>query len=189
MSISSSEAEESLAAIQKMTQRTRQSIARNGTHIFLIVTGIVWLVGYVATQFLAGEIIVYVWIGISLISVGLSILLSRRMGPGVHSPSTAVYIKRAGFFWLCLIFFCIATSAVARPTDGKQASMFIILFIMIGQLSMGLFLSFDSSWWALAITALALVGYFLLPDYFYLWMGILVGGGMIILGLYIHRRL
>ena len=66
--------------------------------------------------------------------------------------------------------------------------MFIILFIMIGQLSMGLLLSFSSTWWALPITALALVGYFLLPNFFYLWMGILVGGGMILLGLYIRMR-
>jgi hypothetical protein len=57
---------------------------------------------------------------------------------------------------------------------------------MIGQLSMGLLFSFSSTWWAVPITALALAGYFLFPGIFYLWMGILVGGGMILLGLYIH---
>ena len=35
---------------------------------------------------------------------------------------------------------------------------------------MGLLLSFSSVWWALPITALALIGYFLLPGIFYLWM-------------------
>jgi hypothetical protein len=38
------------------------------------------------------------------------------------------------------------------------------------------------------ITALALVGYFLLPGIFNLWMAILGGGGMIVLGLYIRSR-
>lgn len=66
--------------------------------------------------------------------------------------------------------------------------MFIILFIMVGQLAMGQLLSFTSTWWALPITALALAGYFLLPDIFYLWMAILVGGGMIALGLYFPLR-
>ena len=66
--------------------------------------------------------------------------------------------------------------------------MIIILFIMIGQMAMGLMLSFSATWWALPITALALAGYLLLPDFFYLWMAILVGGGMIALGLYIHSR-
>jgi hypothetical protein len=188
MNISSNEAEESLAAIQDMTQKTRHSLASSGAHIALIVTGIIWLVGYVATQFLSGDIVAYIWIGITLIGAGLSILMSRRMGPSVRSPSTAIYTKRAGFFWLCLVFYCIAVIAVARPTDGKQVSMFVILFIMIGELSMGLLLSFAYSWWALPITALSLAGYFLLPDYFYLWMGVLVGGSMILLGLYIRRK-
>jgi hypothetical protein len=66
--------------------------------------------------------------------------------------------------------------------------MFIILFIMLGQLAMGLLLSFSAVWWALPITALALIGYFLLPGIFYLWMGVLGGGGMIVLALYIRAR-
>jgi len=59
---------------------------------------------------------------------------------------------------------------------------------MIGQLAMDLLLSFSSTWWALPITALALVGYFFFPAIFYVWMAILVGGGMILYGLYIHSR-
>ncbi len=188
MNISFNEAEESLEAIEHMTRKTRHSLASGGAHIALIVTGIIWLVGYAATQFLPGEIVPYIWIGITLIGAGLSILLSRRMGPSVRSPSAVVYAKRAGFFWLCLVFYCIAAIAIAQPLEGKQVSMFIILFIMIGQLSMGLLLSFAYSWWALPITALALAGYYLIPDYFYLWMGVLVGGSMILLGLYIRRK-
>ena len=78
--------------------------------------------------------------------------------------------------------------AIARPTDGKQVTLFIVLFTMIGQSAMGLLLSFASVWWALPIAALALAGYFLLPAYFYLWMGVLVGGGMIALAVYIRLR-
>ena len=44
----------------------------------------------------------------------------------------------------------------------------------------------------LAGTAIAacsgLVGYFLVPAWFYLWMALLGGGVMIVLGLYIRRR-
>jgi len=58
----------------------------------------------------------------------------------------------------------------------------------VGWVAMGLLLSFVSVWWGLALTVLALIGYFLLPDIFYLWMAILGGGGMIALGLYIRLR-
>ena len=188
MKVSTTEAEEALAAIQKMTQKTRHSIASSGAYIFLIATGIIWLVGFLSTQFLAGAIVAYIWTGMSLLGSAAAILLGSRMGRRVRSPAFDVSAKRAVIFWILLVFYGIATIAIARPTDGKQITMFIILFIMIGQLSMGLLLSFASVWWALPITALALAGYFLLPHIFYLWMAILGGGGMIVLGLYIRSR-
>lgn len=188
MNISPNEAEEALAAIQSVTQKTRRSIANSGAYIFLILTGIVWLVGFLATQFLSGEIIPTIWIGVSILASILSIPLGTRLGKRVRGPSTAAYAKRIGTFWLLLVLYGAATIAVAQPTDGKQVAMFVILFIMLGQLAMGLLLSFSSVWWALPITVLALAGYFLLPGIFYLWMAVLVGGGMIVLGLYIRLR-
>jgi hypothetical protein len=188
MNISPSEAEEALAAIQRITQKTRHSIASSGIYITLIVTGIVWLVGYVCTQFLPGKVVIYIWIGLSILGSLLGTILGARMSKRVRTPSAGAMARRAGLFWLLLVFYGIAAVAIARPTDGKQVTMFVILFIMVGQLAMGLLLSFSSVWWALPITALALVGYFLLPGIFYAWMGILGGGGMIALGLYIRSR-
>jgi hypothetical protein len=188
MNISPNEAEEALAAIQRIAQKTRQSVASSGAYIFLIITGAIWLVGFLSNQFLSGAVVVTIWVGMSLLGSALSVLFGARMGRRVRSTSTAAYAKRIGLFWLLLVFYCIAVIAIARPADGKQLTMFIILFIMIGQLAMGLLFSFSSTWWALPITALALAGYFLLPGIFYLWMAILVGGGMIALGLYIRLR-
>jgi hypothetical protein len=187
MNISPSEAEEALAAIQRMEQKTRHAIASSGTYVTMIVTGIVWLIGFVCTQFLP-EISAYVWTGMSILGSILGTLWGFRMGQRVRSPAFSATAKRAITFWLLLIGYCIAAIAIAKPTDGKQVTAFIILFIMIGQLSMGLLISFSVVWWALPITVLALVGYFFLPDIFYLWMGILGGGGMIALGLYIRFR-
>ncbi len=188
MNISPDEAEEALADIERMTQRARRAFASSGAYIFLIITGIVWLAGFLATQFLSGPVVPAIWIGVSVLGSALSILLGRRVGPRVRGPSASASAKRAGIFWLFLAFYAIAAIAIARPTDGKQVTLFIILFIMLGQTAMGLLLSFSAVWWALPIAALALVGYFLLPGYFYLWMGLLGGGGMIALALYIRSR-
>ena len=188
MNISPDEAQEALTAIQDMTHKTRRSIASGGTSLTLIVTGIVWLVGFACTQFLSGAVVAYIWIGLSLLGSAVAIVLGRRMGERVHSPLTAAYAKRIGVFWLLLVCYGIATIAVAQPLDGKQVTTLVILFIMLGQLSMGMLTSFSSVWWALPISALALAGYYLMPDYFYLLMAILGGGGMIALGLYIRSR-
>jgi hypothetical protein len=77
---------------------------------------------------------------------------------------------------------------VSQPIDGKRLAMYIILFVVVGWLAMGLLLSAYAIWPGLVITALALVAYFLLPGIFYLIMAILGGGGMIALGLYIRSR-
>jgi hypothetical protein len=188
MDISPDEAKESLDEVQNMMYKTRRSIAGSGAYIFLIITGIIWMVGFLATQFFSPEIATYIWIGASLLGTAIAILLGSRLGGRVRGASTDAMTKRAALFWLLLVFYGIAVIAVTRPADSKQITMIVILFIMIGQLSMGMLLSFSSFWWALPITALALIGFFLFLDIFYLWMALLVGGGMILLGLYIRLR-
>jgi hypothetical protein len=188
MNISPSEAEEALAAIQMMAKKTRQSIASGGTYVTLIVTGIVWLVGFTCTQFLPGDIVGYIWTGLAIFGGILGTVWGFRLGKRFRSPLMAATAKRVGLFWLFLIFYAIAMIAIAWPLDGKQLTVLIVLFALIGHLSMGLLLSFAAVWWPLPISALAVAGYFLLPDMFYLWMAILGGGGMIALGLYIRYR-
>ena len=184
MDISSPEAEQALAAIEVMATKTRQSIANSGTYATLIATGIVWLIGFTCQQFLPEDVAGTIWIVLSV----LGTVLGFRLGGRIRSPATAPTAKRIGIFWLLLILYGVAAIIIAGPTDGKKVTVLIVLFIMIGQLAMGLLFSFSSVWWALPITALALVGYFWLPGVFYLWMAILGGGGMIVLGLYIRAR-
>jgi hypothetical protein len=188
MNVSPHEAEEALAAIQQVTQKTRHSIASSGAYLFLIITGAIWLVGFLSNQFLPGEAAAIIWVGMSVAGSALAILLGTRLGKRVHSPSTAIYTRRAVIFWGFLVFAAIAAILVAHPADGKQVTMLIVFFLMIGQQAMDLLFAYSSTLWALPIAALALAGYFLLPAFFYLWMGILVGGGMIALGLYIRSR-
>jgi hypothetical protein len=188
MNISSSEAEEALAAIRAIMQKTRRAISASGAYIFLIVWGIIWLLGFLNSQFLPNQIAWYIWMGLSILGGILSAIIGIRMNQGVRSSAPTSSGKRIAIFWLLLFFHCIAAIAVAWPTDGKQLAMFIILFVMVGWIAMGLLLSFISAWWGLALTVLALIGYFLLPDFFYLCMAILGGGGMIALGIYIRSR-
>jgi len=188
MDISQTEAEEALDAIQSMAEKTRRSIAEGGTYITLILTGVIWLLGFMATQFLSTNIIGYIWGGLSILGTILGFVMGFRRSKQIRSPLTIQMVRRVGIFWLILVLFCLAVIFVAQPADGKRAVLLIILFIMLGQMAMGLLLSFSTVWWTLLIAGLALVGYFLFPDIFYLWMSILGGGGMIVFGLYIRSR-
>ena len=188
MNISHDEAEESLKAVQTMMQKTRRSISSSGAYLFLVFTGLIWLIGFTATQFLSPEITRNIWVISSIAGSAAAFFVGSRNDKRVRSASTSMYAKRIILFWLFLAMMCVACIVIAQPGDPKQVIMLITLFIMIGQLGMGLLFSFSTVWWVLPITVLSLIGYFLLPQFFYLWMGVLVGGGMTILGLYIRFR-
>lgn len=188
MNISPTEAEEALAAIQVVVQKTRRLISSSGAYRFLIVWGVVWLLGFLNSQFLPNLTAGYVWMGLDILGGILSAIIGIRMNRGVRNTASIASGKRIAFFWLLLFFYCVAAVAVAWPADSKQFAMFIILFVGVGWMAMGLLLSFASILWGLVLTSLALIGYFLLPGTFYLWMGILGGGGMIALALYIRSR-
>lgn len=189
MNITPTEAEEALDAIQSTMNKTRRAISSSGSHAFLILWGFIWLSGFMSSHFLPGETAGHVWMWLDILGGVLSVVVGARMNRSVRSPALTATGKRIGWFWLLLFFYCAAAIGVAWPLDYMKIAMLITIFAMIGWMAMGLLLSFPSMIkWGLAITALALIGYFLLPDYFYLWMAILGGGGMIALGLAIRYR-
>jgi hypothetical protein len=188
MNITPTEAEEALTAIQTMMQKTRRAISSSGAYKFLILWGVIWMIGFLGSQFLPKEIANYVWIGLDILGGILSAVIGVRMNRGVRSSTASTSGKRIGFFWLLLFFYCAAAIGIAWPVDGKQFAMFIILFVTVGWIAMGLLLSFASVWWGLALVGLSLCSYYLLNDYFYFIMAFVGGGGMIVLGIYVRNR-
>lgn len=188
MSISPTEAEEALEAIQIMVKKTRRAISNSGAYAFLIIWGVVWLIGFLGSQFLPADIGGYFWIVMDVLGGVVSAIIGMRLGKNIRSSKTTISGKQIGIFWLLVFLYCGAALWVSGITEGKQLAMLIILFVMLGWMAMGLLLSFYSVWTGLALTGLALIGYFFLPNFFYLWMAILGGGGMIFMGLYIRYR-
>jgi hypothetical protein len=188
MNITPDEAQDALTAIQKVTEKARRSLSSSGGYAFFIIWGAVWLIGFLGNQFLPNALAGYIWLAIDILGGLASWIVGMRMNRKVRSAKSTVTGKRLAWFWILLILYLTAIISVAWPVNVKQIAMFIILIVMIGWLAMGLLLSFTSVRLALAVTSLALVGYFLLPDTFYLWMAILGGGGLITLGIYIRLR-
>ena len=188
MNISPNEAEEALDAIREVMRKTRRVISSSGAYKFLILWGIIWMIGFLNSQFLPENTASYVWMGLDILGGILSAVIGLSLNRGVRTNLPSTSGKRIALFWLLMFLYCVAAISVAWPVDGKQLAMFIIFFVTIGWIAMGLLLSFASAWWGLGLVALSLIGYFLLPAFFYLWMAILGGGGMIGLGVYVRNR-
>ncbi|HCS39409.1 MAG TPA: hypothetical protein DIW44_07490 [Anaerolineaceae bacterium] len=187
MDINPNEAQESLQAIQHIMIKTKRMIASSGAYKFLFLWGVIWLVGFLATQFIQGAAAGYIWLGLDTIGGFSSAFIGIRMGRTVRNESNPSGI-RIGAFWWSLMAICGLTILVVWPIDWKQFSMMIILFVMTGWIATGLLFKAVSVWLGIGIIALAFVGYYLLPNYFFLWMSILGGGGMIAAGFYVRSR-
>lgn len=188
MDLTPLEAQEALDAIQTVAKKTRKVIANSGAYLFLIIWGFVWLIGFTANHFFTGSTTGFIWMALDILGGALSLIAGIRLGRKIRSASGGEAGRRIGFFWLLLFVYCLLLLAVVSPLDMQTGSMVIVIFVMVGWIAMGMLMSAASVWWALVITALALFGYYLLPSYFYLWMAVLGGGGMIALGFYIRSR-
>lgn len=188
MNITPSEAEETLASIQKIMKKTRHSISSSGAYKFLILWGVIWVIGFLNSQFIHDDMAGNIWIGLDILGGILSAFIGMRLNRGIRSSSPSTTGKRIGLFWLILFLYCFLFILIASPIDSKQLAMFIILVVTLGWIAMGLLLSFVPVWWGLGIVAVACLGYFFLPGIFFLLMAILGGGGMIVLGFTIRDR-
>jgi len=188
MDISPNEAEEALAAIETMVLKTKKAISSSGAYIFLIIWGLVWLFGFLSSHFFPGDTSNMIWMALDILGGVISVIAGFRLNRNIRSPSASISGQRIGLFWLLLFAYCFAAISVIWPVDGRKIAMIIILFVTVGWIAMGLLLSTASVWWGLALTVLALISYFLLPDIFFLLMALLGGGGMITLGIYIRNR-
>jgi len=188
MDVTRNEAQESLAAIEVMMQKMRRAAASGGTHYFFILWGCVWFFGFLGSHFFPGKTGGYLWLGFDILGCFASWAIGMALRHRVRNAGDNVTGRRIALFWLTLFLYCLLTVWIAGPVDGKKLAMIIVIFAMVGWMAMGFLMSLSIVRLALLITAVTVAGYFLLPDYFYLWMALLGGGTMIGCGLYIRCK-
>jgi hypothetical protein len=195
MDISAKEAQESLAQAGAAGQAARDVAAYSGPDWLFIIWGLVWLLGYVGTEFL-GRYSGLLWL--LLLSLGgmASGLVYRTKAP-VRWASSG---RNIGWLWLVLwAYVWIWVSLLwpfLRVTGAEQTNAFCKhMGALAGTVPafayvvMGLWLQARLLvWLGLALTAILLVGLFLLQPFFFYWAGIVGGGTLIATGLAVRGR-
>jgi hypothetical protein len=181
MNITKQEAQESLDEIQQIILKTRRAIHYAGTGAILIIWGIIWALGYSAAQFL-NRFCGPIWIGLTILGTVATWIYSSRKWPGERNPNTL----RIGLFWLVLMGYAVIWSWLLQP-GGRQQAAFYATIAMFAYVVGGLWLGRFFVWLGLAVTALTVGGFFLLPAYFCLWMALAGGGALAASGLYILK--
>jgi len=197
MNISPEEAQGALASVQQVQDRTNQTLSRGAG--YEILWGTVWLLGFLVSQLLpssSGSVMGWLWAGLSavggVISLGIGFASIRQTSVGKTSGSwfDSSQARFGLFFWALVIYggvlFTLDFPLLLHVQHfGAQISLWWVVTFMFGYIAMGL-------WFRLpqligvgaAVTAIALLSYYLLPGSFYLVMALFGGGTLIGHGLF-----
>jgi hypothetical protein len=193
------QARESLETIEQITRTTQKSLAAKQGGGILIVWGLILAACYLATEFCIRQDLIStsgIWIlWVSVCGIGsciTGIIMRRQILTGVPTrlPAEKKISQRYFWFWALLFLYIFIWLVIMAPRSGIQSNAFILTAIMFAYVIMGVWSDIKYLLWlGLAVTALTLIGYFLIPHQYYnLWMAPAGGGPLFVVGLYIYLR-
>ena len=192
MNISPKEAQGALASVQQVRDRTNQTLSRGG--IYEILWGTVWVIGFLISQFVptsSGSVLSWVWAGLGIVggTISLSIGFSSTRQTSVGRTSGSWFDSpqaRFGLFFWALVIYSGVLFALDFPLLlhaqrlGAQISLWWVVTFMFGFVAVGLWFRLPQLIGVgVTVTAIALLSYYLLPDYYFLLMALFGGGTLI----------
>lgn len=183
MSIERREAAAALDDIEQIVRRVRQSRIYNFASLMLIMWGALVFAGNVAS-FLWPRYSAWIWIAVNATGVAGSFAIAafERARTGTRSFDIRVFAALLLFF----AFGFFSTSVLGHFTP-RQLGTFWPLYFMLVYTVAGLWVGQAFVAIGLGITALTLIGYFLIGDWFEPWMAVVNGGGLMLGGLWMRR--
>lgn len=177
------QASDALSDIDEIVGRVRQSRIYNLASLIMIMWGVLVFAGNVMTYLwprYGGMIWIAIDVGGALGSVAISTLNYPRTG--VRSFDSRMLLA---FLLYCAFGFFF--SVVLGHFNARQLATFWSLYAMMAYIIAGLWFGNAFVALGLSISALILIGYFFVGDWFELWMAAVNGGGLVLVGLWMRR--
>ena len=206
MSIEPEEARDMLQGVDDVTSRTKKVIAFGGGDVIFIVWGIIWFIGGIGTHLMPiltanyrqGGVLTGVLTGsLWTVLVAAGIVISYRVERS-SMPTKSPLGKSIGLLWWFLYLYVSLWIMLLMPfvrIEGQQQSH--LFWTHMGAISatvpmfmyvvFGLFLDRYMLYIGLGMTALMAIGVFVFEPWFYLWMALVGGGGLVCTGLMIGK--
>jgi hypothetical protein len=181
--IDQKEASAALADIDDIARRVRQSTIYRIASANLIMWGVLVFVGYLGTYLLPRSAYL-IWAAVTIIGMAGWIALAawQRRRAKVRSFNLRVLVA-------VLLFVAFGVFTIVLGHFGpRQISTFWPIYFMLVYTIVGLWTGLAFVVIGLSITALTLLGYFLVGDAFDLWMAFVDGGGLVLGGLWMRRE-
>ena len=183
--------DEARIALNDIQQGTAE--ARNVYNIWayqLLVWGSVWTIGFLATQ-IQPQFVNWIWsmmIGIGVVGSALLGFAQSRRTRAVPGTQAAFISTRLGIFYGVLYAFAILW-LIVFPFTSLQVGLFWIMVVSFGSIIAGVWVGERVTiGLGVGLTVMAVVGYFLVPHYFWAWSAVFAGLPLVILGIYYLLR-
>lgn len=180
MQIDAQSAKASLADIDAIVARLKQSFLYRGASTLLILWGALVACGYVASSLLAHQA-VFIWIIVD----GLGL---------IATVATGIQYRRSGtdFDWriviAILLFLALGLVCARMGHFGpRELDAFWPILFMFGYALAGLWLGRAFTVLGVGIAALTFVGYLWIERWFELYLALVDGGGMVLAGFWMRR--
>ena len=181
-SLSQKEAAAALAEVDQARLAMRQAIRNHRGHQHLWIWGAVWI-AMPLTAYFGGDHAAryFIWICLAggLLSAAAGFALSRQVRRPVNGRLIGMFLAVWGF--AAAFPFVLQVSG-----DVRSLYAYLCLVAMMTYVIAGLWTDTYLLWVGLAVAALILVGYFLFPSLFWLWMAVFGGGSLVLTGFYIR---
>jgi hypothetical protein len=178
MALSPREAAEALQSIASTESRSATLHGYREAAPHLVLWGVLWVIGYGLTHAMPTRAAA-IWGMIVVLGLAADTLtMFRKDGRSAASCFVAIAAT--------LAVFCIATFAIMAPS-GRQVAAFIPLVIAASYVTGGIWLGNRYIVAGIAVAVLTLGGFFLLREYFLLWMAVVGGGALLLAGLWLSR--
>lgn len=176
-----------ISDIAALMRSTATRVNRNAGWFF-IVWGIIWVVGFIVTQFIGNDAR-FVWLGLNLLGIGLSIYIGRRFF-SEHSEHVIPGLgRRIALVFIGTTIFGILVATLFSISSAEDITLLIILLSGLCYFTAGIMGSSKNLLLGLILWATALVGRLAFPAYLPILTAIVGGGSFLGVGMsFLLRR-
>jgi hypothetical protein len=181
MTLSSEQASQALREVEAVSHRSGQLYQYQRFAPMLVLWGVIWLIGFAMTHFfptLASRL----WIALDVIGIAGCMYLG---GKGKQEASNSIAWRWLGSIAAILVFYIVILN-IFQPFSGQQSAALIALIVALFYVLGGIWIGVRLAITGIAMAALTVVGFYLFPAYFFLWMAVVGGGALMLAGLWLR---
>jgi len=185
MELSAAEARSALDDIERTTTLSAKSTGYRRSSPYLILWGVIWMIGYAAPVLAPHLAHAYSWLALDLIGMVASALITARAPrrTGKASGQSWRIFAMAGL----IAFFIVGTMFVMQPTHAAQFEVFPALVLGLCYGIVGIF-GMPRFFWVACIPPVAgLLAYYLAPAALPLTLSLIGGGSLVVVGFWMRR--